>query len=351
MASLFRPEIYKKGKFLTYGNWTIKYRENGRIRTISTGFKDRARANEFFRNWNGKAKTRANILQVETAIMDDLEVNDFAPNTINLYRIVFTHLKELFTKPMNEFNVMDINRYKKYLKSKQPETVNIYLRTLRAIFNRAKLFKLIDEIPPITLLPVKQDTKQKTYSQDQFIALLTYLYNNGEFLKRKSNEFGFDTHSTQKQLLEFCLIAFYTGCRRNEILELHSNQINPETKTLTVIRYKKRGGKRFSEIPIHPYLWDRLLRFKVDLNNRLFDLKPNYVTHKIKSINRLLGFGDLKLHSIRHTYATELMKLNTNRYAIKDLLGHSAVATSEVYVHTDSGVLREHNAKLPELRY
>jgi len=75
------------------------------------------------------------------------------------------------------------------------------------------------------------------------------------------------------------------------------------------------------------------------------------VTYRIKYVNRLLGFPDLKLHSIRHTYATQLMQNGINRYAIKDLLGHSAVSTGEIYVHTDNAVLQESNSKLPVLRY
>ena len=266
-----------------------------------------------------------------------------------------------FNKPLNEFGLTDINRFKR--KPVKPNAMNVYLRTLRSIFNKAKSFKLISEVPEITLLPVSDDKLnpitnvlepiQKTYSREQFVRLLEYLWNDGKLIKRKANEFGFDTFDNQFKLLEYCLIAFYTGCRRGEILNMCVGHIDKEKRLIPVIQYKKRGKQRLKLVPIHPYLWERVIKNKLTLDPecRLCDLKEDYVTNKIKKINKLLGFGDLKQHSIRHTYATELMKLEVDRYSIKDLLGHSAVSTSEIYVHTDSVLLKEQNSKLPELNY
>lgn len=365
MASLFRPYLYKKmgGKSVCIGrgNWTIKFIQDGVERSESTGTKIRKDANDYFRNWNGKAKSKASVSKVEELILNDLEVNQYAPKTIEIYKTVFKSLRAI-GKPLSEWGVPEVNQFKRLHKISH-SAVNIYLRTLKAIFNKAKSYKVLTEIPVITLLPVTTDKLnpasgvlepiQKTYSKEQFIALLKYLWNDGQLIKRKANEFGFDTLKQQHLLLEFCLIAFYTGCRRNEILNICIGHINISEMVIPIVQYKKRGKHRVKIIPIHPYLFDKVIKGKLqhDPLSRLCDLKPNYVTHKIKQVNRLLGFPDLKMHSIRHTYATELMRLDVNRYKIKDLLGHSAVSTSEIYVHTDTALLQESNAKLPVLDY
>jgi len=46
-------------------------------------------------------------------------------------------------------------------------------------------------------------------------------------------------------------------------------------------------------------------------------------------------------HVLRHTFATHLLNNGANIQAIKDLLGHSSLAATQVYTHTNIDRLKE----------
>lgn len=66
-----------------------------------------------------------------------------------------------------------------------------------------------------------------------------------------------------------------------------------------------------------------------------------------KNSNRPTG---ALLHALRHTYATELARAGVTVYAVKDLLGHKSIATTQRYVDGASTHLREAAAQNPLYR-
>ena len=159
-----------------------------------------------------------------------------------------------------------------------------------------------------------------------------------------------------KALLERVIIStlYSLGIRRSELIGLSVGDVDCGRK---VVKVRGKGDK-MREIPLVISLSEEILLYlkavealcggKRSLKEPLFvtysgmQLYPAYVDKAVKS-----GLGSVKCikgrkspHVLRHSLATELMNEDTDMNSIKELLGHSSLAATQVYTHSSIARLK-----------
>ena len=159
----------------------------------------------------------------------------------------------------------------------------------------------------------------------------------------------------EKRLARLIISMFYaTGLRRSELIGLKVGSVDLERKKLKVVG----KGNKMREIPLVTSLCEELLLYLkavealVESERSLKEpllvtytgrqLYPVYVDRAVK---RQLGSakeikGRKSPHVLRHSIATELMNEGTDINSIKELLGHSSLATTQVYTHSSFARLK-----------
>lgn len=148
-----------------------------------------------------------------------------------------------------------------------------------------------------------------------------------------------------------CDLLYQTGLRRNELLQLKEQDIEWR---LQQIRILGKGNKE-RLVPLSPFLLDTIKEYieaKKQLEeydkDRLLVLEngqPLYAMYIYRVVTQYLSatttLKKKSPHVLRHTFATHLLNNGANIQAIKDLLGHSSLAATQVYTHNNIEKLKE----------
>ena len=148
-------------------------------------------------------------------------------------------------------------------------------------------------------------------------------------------------------------LLFSCGLRVSELVNLKFNDIFERDKFLRIIG---KGDKErlvpISDSALHEiklWLYDRnLMKIKpgeqeyVFLNRRGTHLTRTMILIMIKRTAEEAGITKtVSPHTLRHSFATELLKGGADLRAIQEMLGHENIKTTQIYTHIDITTLRE----------
>lgn len=147
-------------------------------------------------------------------------------------------------------------------------------------------------------------------------------------------------------------LLYTTGIRRAELISLKLNNVDLNRCTMIVL------GKRNKEriVPLLESTKNLFLEYfdkRKDLESiiderHIFLLKSGfkiYETLVYRVINRYLGEVSSKVkkspHILRHTFATHMLNKGADLNSVKELLGHSSLASTQVYTHNSIAALKK----------
>ena len=220
------------------------------------------------------------------------------------------------------------------LASVSPTTYNIERRTLQAMFGKAIDWGFSDENPFKRLRKVRVD-EHRFWMTGQELSLVfnaidqelenAHSARDREFLKRF------------RMLLEFLL---WTGLRREEALGLSPENVDLERGIISLERTK---SKLLRIVPLNRRAVEVLRQVTPDLFRRL---GKNHVSRKFAYYLEKAGLSGFKLHSLRHTFAVNLISAGIDVLTVSRLLGHADIRTTMIYAKVRMDVLRDAVEKL-----
>ena len=240
--------------------------------------------------------------------------------------------------------------YKQRLKG---STIAHYTSNMNTALKEAVIAEIIPSNPMDRIESVKKEVYiPEFYTDDELIELI-------EVIK------------TQKLELPLTLGIIY-GLRREEILGLTWNAIDFKNKSITIRKTVGRGKydgvtqflikdipknkSSYRTLPMFDFITNLLNKYKekYKLNEKIFGntyitdykdficlmdngelVKPDYVDRTFSRILKENGFRHIRLHDLRHSCATLLLRNGVPLPEIQKWLGHSNIITTQRYSHLD----------------
>lgn len=254
-------------------------------------------------------------------------VNDLRPNTVQRYQTsgaIFLEflqsngLPDMLLRKITPGLLKDFKAHR--LRTVTAKTFNNDRVLLSALFNSAIEDGYLHSNPMKKVKKAKEDKRQKEWLTEKELQLLA--------------------DALRPEIKPIVLFLASTGLRKNELAHLRWSDLNLERKTLTVKNREGEGAKSRQERTIP------LAEQVIALLQNLPD-KDVYVFPKLqektfrehgfwKTVSRAAKRASIKKctpHTLRHTFASHLVRRGVPLLVIAKLLGHSHTRTSELYSH------------------
>ena len=281
------------------------------------------------------------------AFQDYLQLEkNYSPHTINAYIKDIAFFQNFILKEFDQEEITTVNysQVRSWIvemvdQSLSNNSINRKIASLKSFYRFLLKTKQIDVSPLLKHKSLKTPKKvQIPFSEKELNNVLDILKYENDF------------EGIRNKLI---IDLFYTtGIRRTELIHLKISNIDFSNQTLKVL------GKRNKEriLPILPiisqqlniYLTERAYLQQIK-DNEYFFLTSKGIKLNDSLVYRLINhyFSNVSEkvkkspHILRHTFATHLLNNGADLNSVKELLGHSSLASTQVYAHNSLAELKK----------
>ena len=280
-----------------------------------------------------------------------------SPLTVKNYRESLSLLLELLDvrSPMkidkNSVRIFKQRLHEYRTRNKKELSVrskNHHLTILRAFLRYLIQEEELEVFPPDRVTRFKEDPRKVKVLFKEDLKRLLYAPDTSDRMGKRD-----------KAILE---LFFSTGLRLAELCSLNVKDVNFSTREMSV--RGKRGKIRLVFISpraaeaLKDYLESRVdcltplfVRSVNHLQNVLppgeeFRLSSNMVYRLVKKYALAAGIvSDPSPHTLRHSFATDLLRNGADLRSVQELLGHKDLSTTQIYTHVTNPYLKEVHTK------
>ncbi len=243
--------------------------------------------------------------------------------------------------PLSEISSSMVRTWLASLKEKNESsrTINRKISSLKAFFKYQLRSETITCSPVSTVHSLKVSRKLPSYIEEK---------EADNLFEKVDFPLSWEGH-LDYLILE---ILYQTGVRLSELIFLKENNVDPVSGTLKV----EGKGNKERIIPVSNRLLRHISEYIIEkrkffgtenreyllVNSKGKILYPKYVYNMSKKyLKEVSTIEKRSPHTLRHTFATHLTNNGAQINAIKELLGHSSLAATQIYTHNSIEKLKE----------
>ena len=267
----------------------------------------------------------------------------YSNNTVMSYDLQLFELEQFVHKPLRNLTNQDIKEFlTKRKEVNQARTIAHFMTVFRSFYKFLEIEEVISKNPMDDMdLPKLPKALPKVLSKEEVELLLDVPLTNAYQYRNKA-------------MLE---LMYASGLRITELISLHVHDVNLEMQTVRVLG----KGSKERLVPIGDYAtyylqlyikdYRPLLRKRHDTDILFLSSRGDRMSRQaFFKIIKQLGVQkqiktDFSPHTLRHSFATHLLENGADLRSIQELLGHSDIATTQIYTHISNQQLQENYTK------
>jgi integrase/recombinase XerD len=262
---------------------------------------------------------------------------NYSNNTVMAYVSDVSHFSNYIKKDLLNISTKEIEKYLRSHSDLSSKTISHEISSLKSFYNYYIRLGKIHKNPTDEIDTPKIEKKLPTFLTLDEVSLLLDIKVNNQF------------DSRNKAILE---LLYSSGIRISELTNLEMANIDLDSDLIRVMgkgskeRVVPLGDYAISAISLYINNYRSLLNKKnstyVFLNNRGDKISRQFIFKTIKFECNKKGIKkNVSPHTLRHTFATHLLKNGADLRIIQELLGHENIATTQIYTHLTNEKLKD----------